>query len=96
MHKKKWYKLDNSGKIFPPITNSYDTCVFRISCSLNEDIDKETLQEALDKTLVDFPVFNSVLRKGFVWYYIEEVENTKKLQKSIKFLVRIYMAYYIE
>ena len=84
MKNKKWYRLDNSGKIFPPIMNSYDTCVFRISCTLKEEIDKKILQEALDKTLVDFPVFSSILRKGFFWYYIEEVESSKKVQEEHK------------
>ena len=84
MKKKKWYRLDNSGKIFPPIMNSYDTCVFRISCTLKEDVNKDILQEALNKTLIDFPVFNSILRKGFFWYYIEEVENTKKVEEEHK------------
>ena len=82
MKKKKWYRLDNSGKIFPPITNSYDTSVFRISCTLKESINKDILQEALEKTLKDFPVYNSVLRRGFFWYYIEEVENTRKVREE--------------
>ena len=79
MKQKRWYKLDNSGKIFPPITNEYDTCVFRISCTLKETINGPMLQKALEKTLVDFPVFNSVLKRGFFWYYIESVSNTKKV-----------------
>ena len=84
MRKKKWYRLDNSGKIFPPIMNNYDTCVFRISCTLKEDIDKSILQEALNKTLQDFPVFSSVLRRGFFWYYIEEVDVVNTVHEENK------------
>ncbi len=80
MKQKKWYKLDNSGKIFPPITSEYDTSVFRISCTLNEKIDESILQQALDKTIIDFPVFNSVLRKGFFWYYIESTTSSRKVK----------------
>ena len=84
MKTKKWYRLDNSGKIFPPITNEYDTCVFRISCTLNEEVDKEILAKALEQTLVDFPVFNSVLRKGFFWYYIEEINAINEVKEEKK------------
>ena len=84
MKKKKWYRLDNTGKIFPPVTNSYDSSVFRISCTLKEEVNKEILQKALEKTLVDFPVYNSVLRKGFFWYYIEEVDKIKKVEEEHK------------
>ncbi len=84
MKKKKWYRLDNTGKIFPPVTNNYDPNVFRISCTLKEEINKELLQKALEKTLIDFPVFNSVLRRGFFWYYIEEVDNIKKVEEEYK------------
>jgi len=46
---KKWYKLDNVAKIFPPTTNKYDTKTFRFSVSLIEEIDEVVLQRALDK-----------------------------------------------
>ena len=41
---KKWYKLDNAAKIFPPNATRKDPKVFRFSCELYEDIDKKILQ----------------------------------------------------
>lgn len=83
--RKKWYKLDNAAKIFPPTTDKYDTKTFRFSVFLKEDIAKETLQEALDITIKDFPIFRSKLKKGFFWYYLEETEElpTVKLEHTI-------------
>ena len=75
MKKKKsmsWYKLDNAAKIFPPTTDKYDTKTFRFAVSLKEKIDSKILKEALNVTLKDFPIFSSVLKKGFFWYYLEE------------------------
>lgn len=69
---KYWRSLDNAAKIFPAGKNGYDTNVFRIYCELNEEVDEECLDRALIKTVEDFPVFKSVMKKGFFWYYLEE------------------------
>ena len=68
---KKWYKLDNAAKIFPPNATKRDPKVFRFSCELYEDVDKEILQYALESTLEEYPVFLSCLRKGLFWHYLE-------------------------
>lgn len=68
---KKWYKLDNGAKIFPPNVTKKDSKVFRFSCELYENIDSEILQLALNKTLDDYPLFLSSLKKGLFWYYLE-------------------------
>lgn len=68
----RWTKLDNAAKIFPPNASSKDTKVFRFTCQLTENIDKASLQSALEQTVADFPLYRSVLRKGVFWYYLEE------------------------
>ena len=69
---KRWNRLDNAAKIFPPATDKYDSKVFRFACELFEDIDKEILQIALDKTINVFPNFCVVMKRGMFWYYLEE------------------------
>ena len=73
--RKKWYRLDNAAKMIPSTTHFANTRVFRICCELAEEVDEKRLQEALDKTVKDFPYFNSVLRKGLFWYYLEESDK---------------------
>lgn len=68
----KWRRLDNTAKIFPSNSTSRDSKVFRFSCELNEAADPAVLQHALDKTLEEFPLFRSVMKKGLFWYYLEE------------------------
>lgn len=68
----KWYRLDNAAKIFPPSKNKYDAKIFRFSVSLKENIDKNILESALKLTLEEYPIFKSILKKGFFWYYLEE------------------------
>ena len=41
-----WYKVDNVAKVFLATATPQDPRVFRISCTLNEEIDPDTLNEA--------------------------------------------------
>lgn len=69
--KIEWTRLDNASKIFPATSNNKDTKVYRISAELNSNINPENLQRALDYTLESFPMYKSILRRGFFWYYFE-------------------------
>ena len=60
---KKWVRLDNAAKIFPP-PQVANTLVFRYSCELDEPVDPAVLQEALDRTISEFDVFQYVMRRG--------------------------------
>jgi hypothetical protein len=77
----EWTKLDNAAKIFPPTSNERDTKVFRFVCELNDEIDKSILQEALDKTMLLFPFYRSVLRSGVFWYYFEGTELLPEVEE---------------
>jgi len=72
MKEKLWYKLDNSAKIMPSMTNNINTNVFRITCTLYEDVDKKLLQEALDLAVIEFPLFTYTMKSGLFWHYLEQ------------------------
>lgn len=80
----EWTKLDNAAKIFPPTSNEKDTKVFRFVCDMKEDIDNDILQDALDKTMLFFPFYGTVLRKGVFWYYFEGTEMMPKVEEETK------------
>ena len=67
----KWDKLDNTANLFPVIANESVSNVFRLAMVLNEDIDRDKLQKALDMVLPKFDIFNVRLKKGIFWYYFE-------------------------
>lgn len=67
-----WHPLDNAAKIFPVTSNRTDTKVFRFSCCLKENVREEILSEAAQMTMEDFPIFQSVIKRGFFWYYLEK------------------------
>lgn len=70
--KKRWYRLDNTAKIFPSIVSERLTTVFRISAQLTTTVDKQFLQRALDETLLRYPYFQVHLKKGIFWSYLQE------------------------
>ncbi|MCR5178891.1 MAG: hypothetical protein K6C95_07915 [Lachnospiraceae bacterium] len=80
--RKKWYRLDNAAKMIPSTTHFANTRVFRICCELHEEVDEKRLQDALDRTVKAFPYFNSVLRKGFFWYYLEESDKKAVVRRE--------------
>lgn len=71
----RWYKLDNAAKIFPVTRKSKWTNNFRVSVTLNEQIDPERLQKALEMTLPRFPNFSLTMKRGLFWYYLEHREG---------------------
>lgn len=68
----RWDKLDNTAHLFPSIAGESMTNVYRISVVLNEKIQSDALQQALDMVLPKFDGFNVRLRRGVFWYYFEE------------------------
>ena len=72
MKKLKWDQLDNTAQLFPVIAREGMTNVYRVSVVLNEDIQADLLQKAVEKVLPYFDVFKCTMKRGFFWYYFEE------------------------
>lgn len=68
----RWERLDNTAHLFPVIAGESMTNVYRISVTLNELIQQDILQAALDIVLPKFDGFNLRLQTGVFWYYFEE------------------------
>lgn len=68
---KSWYKLDNSAKIIPSMTNKNNTNVFRLYCVLKKDVDKDILDLALKEALEEYPLFTYTMKSGLFWHYLE-------------------------
>ena len=66
-----WRRLDNSAKIFPISAGKKYSTVFRFSVVLNEKINKETLQKAVNMALEVYKPFKVRMKTGLFWYYFE-------------------------
>lgn len=71
----QWMALDNAAKLFPASRNRNWSNLFRISATLDEEIDREALRVALDVTIRRFPSIAVAIKKGFFWYYLEEIRE---------------------
>lgn len=71
---KEWVRLDNASNIFLAAMSTTDTKVFRLSAELQDAVDPDILQEALDKIYAQYRLFHSVLRRGIFWYYLQQSE----------------------
>lgn len=71
MSKKNWYPLDNAAKIYPPNTTTESPFVFSFSARIDEEVDPELLEKALNSQLQKMPTFKTSLKRGFFWYYLE-------------------------
>ncbi len=67
----EWTRLENAAKFFPSTCSDKEPKVFRLACELNEAVEPEILQKALDINFDSFPHYKSVVRRGAFWYYLE-------------------------
>ena len=79
-----WNKLDNAAKIFPSATAGANTHVFRVSCTLKDDIDPAILQDALLETVERIPVYQYVMHRGIFWYYLEKTDLLPVIEEEHK------------
>ena len=101
MSRSNWYSLDNTAKIFPSMTTKINTNVFRLVCSLKENVDVDILNIALEKTLREFPMFLYQMKDGLFWHYLEksnikpiiEIDNKypcSKIDNGLLFRISYY------
>lgn len=72
MKKREWYRLDNAAKIYPAISSSRRGSMFSLIAKMTEDVDKDTLNEAVNIILSRFPTIDVKLTRGVFWYFLEK------------------------
>ena len=69
--KTPWYKMDNASIMYSSLQKDEFSAIYRFSAVMEETVNKEALQRAIDKVMPRFPGFRSKIRKGFFWHYFE-------------------------
>ena len=83
--KKQWYRLDNAALIFPAIIRKNWNNVFRVSVTMKEPVDPETLNRAIAEIRPRFPTWFVRLRTGFFWYYLETIGEAPKAREDFAY-----------
>lgn len=76
--KHYWYHLDNAAKVFPAVSKNSRSSVFRLSFYLNEVVNNNILEAAVNEVLPRFETFAVTLKSGLFWYYFSS--NTKHFE----------------
>ena len=80
--KLRWVPLDNAAKIYPAARSGKWSNVFRLSATLSEDIDVPVMQAALNVTVRRFPAMAVRLRRGFFWYYLQQLSEAPAIRQE--------------
>ena len=78
---RKWYRLDSLAKYYTSNIHG-EQKVFRYSAMLEDNIDKDILQQALDKTIYIYKNFNVNLKRGLFWYYFNESSDVVRVMEE--------------
>jgi hypothetical protein len=78
----KWYRMDNSGMIYPIIGTLSTQSNFMLRFRLKEPIDRDLLTEALLRTYDRFPYFKVTIERGLFRHYLVENPRTPKVWQA--------------
>ena len=71
-NEKIWYELDAFAKTYSSIISEGRTTCFRLSALFSENIDLEILQNVVISFDKKYPFYNSELKKGIFWNYLQQ------------------------
>ena len=72
INEKIWYELDAFAKTYSSIISEGRTTCFRLSALFSENIDLEILQKVVISLEKKYPFYNSELKKGIFWNYLQQ------------------------
>jgi len=87
--KPKWYRLDNSGMIYPMVITLRTQSLYRLGALLKTDVKKDSLIYAVEKALDRYPYFKVELKPGLFRHYLEENARTPLVEEDDGVLLKI-------
>lgn len=74
-------RLDNASNIYPACLSKSYASLFRLSITLKEMVDIDTLQLALEHTVKRIPHFGYTLANGAFWWYLKKIDSLPKVSR---------------
>ena len=75
----EWTRLENSAIIYPSCRTRKYATVYRMSVSLDRNVNADTLNDALNIVIRRFPSFRYSIRRGLFWWFLSKLENKPEL-----------------
>ena len=83
-NEKIWYELDAFAKTYSSIISEGRTTCFRLSALFSENIDLEILQNVVISLEKKYPFYNSELKKGIFWNYLQQKKAHFMIEEEIQ------------
>ena len=77
-----WFPVDNAANLYSAAKRRNWARTLRLAFILNEPVNPELLQRALDDTLVRIPTFSAIVKSGMFWNYFERTNARATVQKE--------------
>jgi len=87
--KTNWYRLDNSGMIYPLVITEKTQSLYRIGAKLAEDVNPNFLRVAVNTALERYPYFRVELKKGLFRHYLDENTRAPLIEEDDGVLLKI-------
>lgn len=78
----RWYKIDNTGKVFHAVTDDSNSSVYRVAIIMKKCVNSQVLQKALDRVIKRFPTLAVKPRKGIFWDFLEQNDKPLFIQEE--------------
>ena len=84
-NEKIWYELDAFAKTYSSIISEGRTTCFRLSALFTENIDIKILKEVSNFLEKKYPFYNSELKKGIFWNYLQQKKTYFMIRKEVTY-----------
>lgn len=74
-------RLDNAANIYPASMSKHYCSMYRMKICLKEAIDREVLQNALERVSERIPTFRCRLKAGAFWWYLKRVDSIPRVKE---------------
>lgn len=83
---KKRFNIDQSAKFYPIMSTKKAQSLFCVSAKMYEDVDRDTLEIALNDVLNRFQAYKVRLKKGYAWHFFEPNDAPAKVFDNVELL----------
>ena len=84
-NEKIWFELDAFAKTYSSIISEGRTTCFRLSALFTENIDIKILKEVSNFLEKKYPFYNSELKKGIFWNYLQQKKTHFMIRKEVTY-----------
>ena len=79
-------RLENAAIIYPSCRTRKYATMFRLSVTMDDPVNPDILNQALQATMERFPSFRYTLRNGAFWWYLRLLNHQPGVRKTQPFL----------